>query len=399
MIRKLYLILLCTLVWSTSTIYAQDTKDELAAYVQRLKESSAKGGSETAFMSVGSDFLYAQEYFEAGNYSSAEYSFAGIVRSHKDHAFANYQLAISLLKQNDPEKAKLAQEYLAHAFALNPSLKTRYTQDMPAQQVADTAKSTAIPAPENGGGGKAAGPAQTAPEVANPVATGLDKYIARIKQSYATGGKETQMFSAGQEAIQGIQYYEKGEFSSAETSFSLSLSREADNPYTNYLMAVSMAAQGKGAAAKPFLQKAISGDAALEQRYAGDVAAAKSQWEKLRASKEVKTTPAPKITYGGALVYGNYVCDQSVWNGPNVSPAYRHEYKGYFALKKDGTYRWLDDGGTGRYSYNAKTGVITWLSGPMKSKAPKSSKYRINTTTTQVTVAFNGYTWECGCNK
>ncbi|MHC2993243.1 hypothetical protein OB13_17255 [Pontibacter sp. HJ8] len=388
---RLHVILLCTLLLCTSFLYAQEPKDELEAYVQKLKKSSATGGSETAFLSVGSDFLYAQEYFEAGNYASAQFSFANILRAHPDHAFANYQLAISLLKQNDPEKTKLAQEYLERAFELNPSLKARFAREVPAQKEIGKVEATRPVEANN--------TENDTPKEAAPVAKGLDAYIAQLKHSYATGGKETQMFAPGQEAIQGIQYYETGEFSSAETRFSLSLAVDAENPYTNYLKAVSLAAQGKDAEAATFYQKALAGDKTLEGRYAGDVASAKTKWNKLQAAKEIKTTPAKKVTYGGALVYGNYACDQSVWNGPNVSPAYRYDYKGYFALKKDGTYRWLDDGGTGRYTYNAKTGVITWLSGPMKSKGPKSSKYQKGTTVAQVTVQYEGYTWQCGCNK
>jgi tetratricopeptide (TPR) repeat protein len=391
MVTKLKLILVCALVLCTIQLYAQETNDELDAYIKRLKQSMATGGSETAFMSVGSDFLYAQDYLEAGNYASSEYSFARIVREHPEHAFANYQYAVSLLKQKDPEKAKLAQQFFQKAIELNSSLKARHERDVPAQAASES-KKPATPANNNH-------PAETAPATAENAATDLDAYIAQLKHSYATGGKETQMFAPGQEAIQGILYYEKGEFSSAETRFSLSLSVDAENPYANYLKAVSLAAQGKDAEAKPFYQKAIAGDKALAARYTGDVASGKATWKKLQASKEVKTTPASKVTYGGALVYGNYVCDQSVWNGPNVSPAYRHEYKGYFALKKDGTYRWLDNGGTGRYSYNGKTGVITWLSGPMKSKAPKVSKFQNGTSVAQVTVDFNGVTWQCGCNK
>jgi tetratricopeptide (TPR) repeat protein len=386
--NKLKLLLVGALLLCMTQLYAQQTND-LDAYIKRLRHSLATGGSETGFLSVGSDFLYAQDYLEAGNFSSAEYSFAGIVRAHPEHAFANYQYAVSLLKQKDPEKTKLAQQFFQKAIELEPSLKARYEKDVPGQASAEP-KKPATPANR---------PAEAAPAKPETIATGLDAYISQLKHSYATGGKETQMFAPGQEAIQGILYYEKGEFSSAETRFSLSLSVDPENPYANYLKAVSLAAQGKETEAKSFYQKALAGDKALAARYSGDVASGKTKWNKLQASKQVKTTPAKKVTYGGALVNGNYVCDQSVWNGPNVSPAYRNDYKGYFALKKDGTYRWLDDGGTGKYSYNAKTGAITWLSGPMKGKGPKASKYQKGTTVAQVTVEFNGFSWNCGCNK
>ncbi|WP_210489214.1 hypothetical protein [Rufibacter aurantiacus] len=388
---KRHVLLLGFLLLFAPLLYAQSSQDDLDAYVKRLKDSYATGGSETAFMSVGSDFLYAQGYFEAKNYSSAADGFMRIVGANKDHVFANYQLAIALIRQNDPYKTRQAEQYLDHAFKLNPSLKERYAKDVPVQQTSSAGQTekTEPKSTEN---------SKFEPTKAAPI--GLEAYIDKLKYSFATGGKETQMLSAGQEAMAGIQYYEKGEYGSAETRFNLSLTVDAENPYVNYLKAVSMAAQGKEGAAKPFLQKAVAGDASLQQRYAGDLTSAKAAWSKFNAFKEVKTTPTAKITYGGPLQYGNYTCHQSVWNGPNASPAYRFDYKGYFALKKDGTYRWLDNGGTGKYRYNPKTGAITWLSGPMKNNAPTSSRYQPGTKVAQVTVEFSkDYRWECGCNK
>lgn len=91
-------------------------------------------------MSVGSDFLYAQEYFEANNYASAAYDFARIIRQDPSHAYANYQLAIALLRQQDAEKAKEAQPFLEQAFRLDSSLQERYARDVP--QAALTAANT-----------------------------------------------------------------------------------------------------------------------------------------------------------------------------------------------------------------------------------------------------------------
>ncbi|AMM50688.1 hypothetical protein TH61_05165 [Rufibacter sp. DG15C] len=385
----LRMFMACLLLGTGWVASAQSGQDELEAYIQKLKASKATGGNETAFMSIGSDFMYAQEYYEAKNYSSAAYSFRAIVQRQQDHPYANYQLAVSLLKQNDPEKAKEAEAYLERAFALSPGLKARFAREMP--QSSSTVSTTPNPKTPV----KPSNPIGT-----NPSAQGLAAYIAKIKHSYAISGPETQMLSAGQEAHGGIQYYEAGEFASAETSFFLSLARDAQNPYVNYLMAVSLAAQGKTTAAQSYYQKAIAGDAALQNQYTTDVASAKALWDKKQQAKIIKPAPAPKVTYGGPLTYGKYTCHQSIWNGPNASPAYRFDYKGYFELRKDGTYRWLDNGGTGRYSYNVKTGAITWLSGPMKGQAPKSSKFQKGTTVAQVTVEFSeNYRWECGCKK
>jgi hypothetical protein len=388
--RRIHLISFLCFLFVPLFMIAQT--DGLEDYVNKLKHSKATGGSETAFLSIGSDFLYAQEYFESGNFSSAEYSFMAIVGKDKDHPYANYQLAISLLKQNDPYKSKQAQEYLEKAFSKMPSLKDQYKKDVPAagNSNADSKAPPNTPINKNTGTGQTA-----APKVA-----GLDAYIERIKYSRATGGKETEMLSAGLEAFYGIEYFEANDFRSAETGFSLSLAKEPGNPYVNYLKAVSLSAQGKNNEAKSFLAKAVSGDKSLEERFKKDAAGAAGAWKKSQQAKEVKPQPAANIKYGGKLVYGNYTCHQSVWNGPNASPAYSFKYHGYFQLRKDGTYRWLDNGATGRYRYDEKTGEITWLSGYFKTAPPKKSQYRADAKVPQVTVSFSDtYRWECGCKK
>jgi hypothetical protein len=373
------------------TISVNAQTDSLENYVNRLKHSSATGGKETAFLSIGSDFMYAQEYFESGNFSSAEYSFMTIVRKEKDHPYANYQLAISLLKQNDPNKTKLAQDYLAKAFSKVPALKDRYKKDFPAAND-DIAGSAGSDSPINNN--------VEATPVEATKADGLDAYIERIKFSRSNSGAATSMLSAGLDAFYGIEYFENGEFGSAETSFSLSLAKDGANPYVNYLKAVSLAAQGKIAESKAFLAKAVAADATLNDRFKNDTARATEKWNKKQEAKTVKSSPSKPVKYGGSLLFGNYTCHVSVWNGPNVSPAYRYDYKGYFALKKDGSYRWLDDGATGKFSYNSATGELTWLSGYFKGFQPKITQYQTGTKTAQITISFSdSYRWECGCNK
>ncbi len=111
--QKLTLALL--LICGTNFVHAQI--DSLDNYIKRLRLSQASGGSETAFLSTGSEFLYGQDYFDAGNYSSAASYFQSIIRKEKDHPYANYQLAIALLKQNDPEKAKLGAKSFSQFFS------------------------------------------------------------------------------------------------------------------------------------------------------------------------------------------------------------------------------------------------------------------------------------------
>lgn len=369
-----------------STLQLQAQNDSLDNYVQRLKLSKAAGGSETAFMSIGSDFLYAQEYFEAGNFSSAAYSFEAILRKEKDHPYATYQLAVALLKQKDPYKTQYANTLLANAFKLQPNLRQRYDKEF---------------SQEKNGQGKITPVANqpTNQQTQAPAdATGLDEFIQQIKYARSTGGVLTAMLSAGLDAFYGIEYYEVGDYRSAETNFGLSLAKDPANPFVNYLQAVSLAAQGKSNEAKPFFEKAVAAVPALQQRFNQDVSTANKIWKEKEDAKVIKTSPAAPVKYGGKLVYGNYTCHVSVWNGPNISPAYRQDYKGYFALKKDGTYRWLDDGVTGRFSYDAKTGTVTWLSGEFKTSLKKIGKFKTDGKYATITIEMaENYKWNCGC--
>ena len=182
-------------------------------------------------------------------------------------------------------------------------------------------------------------------EILNPMVTNaiketdLDAYIAGVKHLGAIGGTETALGAVEYEALYGIGYYEANKYGSVETSFSLSLHRDDTNPYINYLMAVSMAPQAKKRAAKPYLQKAFVKDPNLLQRFEKDVAKATANWQKMVESTKIKVLRLAKPTFGGTLVPGNYTCHQSLWNGHNKSPAYSLQYKGYFALKFNGSYR------------------------------------------------------------
>lgn len=369
--KKLTIRLWFLLVFFPFVLQAQEAKDDLDRYVERLRLSAASGGKETAFMSAGADFLYGQDYFEAKNYSSASWYFQDVLKKENDNAFAAYQLAISLIRQNDKYKTQQAQQYLEQAFRLNPSLKERYDREVPA-----AAKTPASAAK----------------------AKGLDGYLESLKYARATGGKETAMLTAGNEVMYGYEYYERGEYASAESRFRMALAREPENPYINYLLAVSLAAQGKKGEAATAYAQAAAGDEALKARYPNDVATAAAKHAKYEESRKVTTTPAVKPVYGGPLVMGNYTCHQTVYNGAGASPAFSYKYHGYFELKKDGTYRWLDNGATGRYTYDARTGNLKFVSGQLASA--RSASYQKGTTVAQITVNFTeDYRWECGCKK
>lgn len=381
----LVLVTLCVgLALSPTADAAGDQTDALDRYVQRLRADAAGPRKETGFMSPGSDFLYGQDYFEAGNFSSAAGYFRSVVNADERNAFAQYQLGVCLGRSDDPEARELSKKHLEAALRLEPALKERLARDLPSAEPAPPANDAKVPAAKP----------------ANATAGSLAAYIARLRQSRAAGGPETAMNSPGQSALYGIEHYERNEFDSAATNFRLALARDAANPYVNYLLAVSLAAMGDDAAAATHRAQALAGDAALATSYAPDVAAAKKSWAAIVAAKQPKTSaPTQEPPPGGALIYGNYVCSQTVWNGPGANPQFRSEYQGYFELKANGTYRWLDDGVTGRYRYDANTGRIEWLSGHFAATTP-ATVFRRSGASGLMSIEFGEtHRWNAICEK
>jgi Flp pilus assembly protein TadD len=286
-----------------------------------------------------------------------------------------------MLRQNDPNKKKEADQYLNKAFQALPALKARFAADFP------TEKTTTINIETT-----------PKPAITEAAVTGVEAYIQKLKESRAAGGAETSMNSVGRDILYAVEYFDGNNFDSAEMGFRLAVGKDANNTYANYLLAVSLAAQGKSSEAKIYLQKAVTGDALLTTRYNNDVIRASEAWQKIVKAKEIKTTPAEKIPFGGKLVFGNYTCHQTIYNGPNATPAFSNQYKGYFVLRANGTYRWLDDGGEGKYSYDSSTGKVTWLSGHLAGQKAQLTTYKISSGYGQITINFNdNYRWECGC--
>ena len=111
--------------------------------------------------------------------------------------------------------------------------------------------------------------------------------------------------------------------------------------------------------------------------------------------------PAKPATpgWGGALVPGSYACTYDYWSGAGAYRRMVSDPKGSLTLRADGTYRRLDNGGTGRYAYDAGTGEIRWLTGPMAEMKPERTRFRRNQRTAQIDIRLTGvYEWSCGIN-
>jgi len=373
--------------------------DPITDYYNKLKDSKAKGGAETAFLSVGSDMLSALEYFEAKNYSSASYSFNAVLRRDPDNPYANYLYGVSLVKTGNERDAR---PYIEKAVQIMPSLtepaKAYLTEPAPPAKVLIS---------------EAAAPAINVPDGNNAGLDPISAYYERLKSSKLKGDAETAFLSIGNDMLGAFEYFEAQKFDYASWRFEAILKKEPENPYANFLYGVSLAKLGKGSVAKPYIEKSARIMPALNDLAKSQISKIEAQQpkplpgsadEKVTAAKPVPAASAKSSTdpkAGGKLVLGSYVCDYQQYQGNNgFGAAYKSVYQGYFLLKADGTYRWLDNGGTGKYSYDVKTGKITWLSGHMKTIAPQSTTFTDGQKVASIKVKFSdNYTWGCGCNK
>ena len=102
---------------------------------------------------------------------------------------------------------------------------------------------------------------------------------------------------------------------------------------------------------------------------------------------------------GGPLVYGDYPCTQDYFTGAVGTYQRQSDQKGTLSLMAGGTYSFR--GSNGRYSYDAGSGRIKWLSGYLAADSNTSS-FRRNVKTSQVDIAFHtasgDLNWSCGHN-
>ncbi|GAB2942765.1 hypothetical protein GCM10027048_04270 [Hymenobacter coalescens] len=101
------------------------------------------------------------------------------------------------------------------------------------------------------------------------------------------------------------------------------------------------------------------------------------------------------------LVYGDYLCTYNLWDAAgkrmNFIP------KGAIQLNANGTYRYLDGGAPGRYTYDATTRQLTWLTGYFAERGKPKTTFSADDKAAQLGIEFSTATgtqnWSCGCNR
>lgn len=127
-------------------------------------------------------------------------------------------------------------------------------------------------------------------------------------------------------------------------------------------------------------------------KFADDASTTSFYADRIRKPTTAAAAAAPAAA-DRRLVLGDYACTRWMGGGQAQPPV------GTITLLAGGVYRWLDDGGSGRYAYEAATGAIRFLSGPIAAKLPRKVIYQRGRTASQIDLNFAyGVDWSCGRN-
>lgn len=315
-------------------------------------------GPTPSFMSVDNEIYYgcgwlfrsrpAQHFQAIGRFQAA-------LTSDPDNAVAFYLLGVALAGNDEPDSARVV---LARALELDPGVERKLTPRL--------AESPSLRAKVDAVLGRSA--AQAKPPT--PTATAPAAPTAQR----ATPPVETAAFRVGDMVeirAPGSGEWERGAVVGVD---------DEPNAYGRYTYRVR--------------RRVVANDPSTEVEskfYPNDVRAA-------RTGAATQSAPAARKA-GGLLALGTYACTYDSWSGAGAKRTRISQPKGSLTLKAGGTYTYLDNGGTGRYRYDATTGAIVWLSGPIAQMSPDKTTFIRNRNTAQIDIRMKDvYEWSCGRN-
>ncbi len=244
-------------------------------------------------------------------------------------------------------------------------------------------------------------------EVAAQASPDLSQRVAQADKLWRATNPSTAYLTAGNAIKYGLEYLAIGKFQESLNYFVDAVRIEPGNPYAQLLLGLANQGAGHQTEAGQALAEAVRLDPALsslasfdsEQRAALPPVVADNRGG--TEAGAVTTAPKPDAAVSADLVYGDYVCTLARWDVGQRRRVY--DPKGYFKLNPDGTYRYLDNGQTGRYSYDPSSRQIRWLSGYFAEGGPTTTKYTPNVKVAQIDITFHtpsgDVEWSCGCNR
>lgn len=162
-----------------------------------------------------------------------------------------------------------------------------------------------------------------------------------------------------------------------------------------------------GAAAAQTPPSAAAPAATTPQERAQAEAAAIRARMQARVQADAATKSAGFAPMANAqLVYGDYACTLSAFDA--ASRRLNFTPKGTIQFNANGTYRYLEGGpGTGRYTYDAATKQVIWLTGYFAEHGQPKTSFSIDDKAAQLSIEFAAptgtstpaQTWNCGCAK
>jgi hypothetical protein len=115
------------------------------------------------------------------------------------------------------------------------------------------------------------------------------------------------------------------------------------------------------------------------------------------AGRNGNDRPSAAASTGRAVIPGEYACTHDYWTGAGPYRQRHSDPVGTITIAADGSYRWLSNGGGGRWAHDAATGGLSFSSGPIADKQPSEASYRLNQRTSQIDISFgDGVDWSCG---
>jgi hypothetical protein len=165
---------------------------------------------------------------------------------------------------------------------------------------------------------------------------------------------------------------------------------------TPALLALSLAVRAQTPVLPDAQSRAQAEAAAVRARAA---AALQARAEADAAAKAAGPRAATPMA-AAQLVYGDYTCSYNLFNAATGRVDFIP--KGAIQLNANGTYRYLDGGTPGRYTYDATTRQLTWITGYFAERGKQKTTFSSGEKLAQLDIEFSTPTgpqkWSCGCN-
>jgi hypothetical protein len=237
----------------------------------------------------------------------------------------------------------------------------------------------------------------------------IQRLVGEAEKQWNAGNPDKSFLSPGNSIEYGLGYLKKNKFTESLWYFEEVIKKDDSHAYAHLFAGLANTGLGQFAAAAANFSKLDGISASLQeeakallaktrQEAAVKAALKAPQTTRAPAKPPAKGSPKPETTKpaeepaaagetkkGGSLVYGDYVFTLDYWDVSQRRMV--HQQKGFFTLNANGTYRYM--GTTGKYSYNAATGVITWQSGTFRNMGTNTTTFRRNKTTCEIDFTYN----------